>query len=361
MWYDLRWGHQTVWGDAKFLPGLTRFTADRITPSSALDLLVNRGTLLVINDEIAARPDMSEAARRAIIRHAVKAILGYGDALLYFLGAYHWSYRERAHRMSARTDVAPDFIELYENAIEFRFSPNYAIFDGKGEVEWLDGIRMAVEVVHLRVESQRLGVRDLTWDNYLSVVLDKSLVSTVSDPLEMARRSKAVVRKLSRRNDGVMSGKIGSLRPDLMIAWRLTPPRDQLAILFPVIAYDLSRGSLHSAAVATFGRVGRGPLRAAFLRAWGIHKDPNFAQAARVLGLDGTGPGAVLPRHFCIRLYEGTPSRPVQKTKRGSRHRPRTAGRPQTARFEQVFAHLIGKHRQNNLIHHGKRLQIRHE
>jgi hypothetical protein len=100
MWYDMRHGHKTLLGDRKFVPSLNRFRIDRILPSDVRNLLVNRGTLLALNDVLLDENPTDPAVRRAVVRHAVKAIIGYGDALLYTRGAYHWSYLEKQRRMA---------------------------------------------------------------------------------------------------------------------------------------------------------------------------------------------------------------------------------------------------------------------
>jgi hypothetical protein len=79
-----------------------------------------------------------------------------------------------------------------------------------------------------------------------------------------------------------MAGMTGSQG----LALATTPPRDLLGIIFPVVAYNLAEPEFRALARAAV----RGPedevgLRLAFLRAWGVHGDPNFGAAARKLGL----------------------------------------------------------------------------
>lgn len=83
-WYDMRFGHRTLLGDPGWAPSLDRFTAEAIQPSDARDLLVNRVTLLVINDAILELGVPAPDIRRQVIRHGLKAVIGAGDALLFF-------------------------------------------------------------------------------------------------------------------------------------------------------------------------------------------------------------------------------------------------------------------------------------
>jgi hypothetical protein len=87
--------------------------------------MVNCGTLLLINDLLLEDEVSSLERRRTIIRHVMKGIIGYGDALFYVLGAYHWSYQERQRRMRKQVSVPESFRHLYDEAMEFRFQPSY--------------------------------------------------------------------------------------------------------------------------------------------------------------------------------------------------------------------------------------------
>ncbi|HYI01101.1 hypothetical protein, partial [Hyalangium sp.] len=70
MWYDMRYGHKTALGDTAFLPSLTHFSREAIVPGDVRDLLVNRGTLLVINEALLEQGGVDDEQRRALVRHA---------------------------------------------------------------------------------------------------------------------------------------------------------------------------------------------------------------------------------------------------------------------------------------------------
>lgn len=280
MWYDMRFGHQTILGDPSYLPSLSRFTADRILASDIRDLVVNRGTLLVINDAVTALPAMRAGVWKALIRHAVKAVLGYGDALLYWRGTYHWSYAERQRRMAARLDVGADFRSLYDWAMEFRFRPDYSGWEGRDLRAWLDEVRAAVEPVHLEVEGRRCGIERLSWQEYPAAALRRGMRDGLSHPREAARRAKALLRHRGRF--GVWSCRELSLS--------MTPSRDLLGMVFPVIVYDIKEPAFRSMArLVVEGPDDSNGLRVAFLKSWGIHGDPNFEASARKLGLSFEG------------------------------------------------------------------------
>ena len=280
MWYDMRFGHHTILGAPTFLPSLSRFTADRILASDVRDLVVNRGTLLVINDAVMALSEPPAGVWKALIRHSVKAILGYGDSLLYWRKAYHWSYAERQRRMASRIDVGADFRSLYDWAMEFRFRPDYSGWEGRDLKVWLDEVRAAVEPVHLEVEGRRCGVENLTWRDYPVAALNRGLKDAFSHPREAARRLKALLQ-----NRGRLFSKTG-----FGISLALTPPRDVLGIVFPVIIYNVSDPGFRALArFAVDGPDEHNALRMAFLKAWGVYADPNFEASARKLGLEFQG------------------------------------------------------------------------
>lgn len=277
MWYDMRFGHQTILGDPSFLPSLSRFTADRILASDVRDLVVNRGTLLVINDAIMALPAPPPGVWKALIRHSVKAILGYGDSLLFWRGAYHWSYVERQRRMASRIDVGADFRSLYDWAMEFRFRPDYSGWENRDLKVWLNDVRSAVQSVHLEVEGRRCGVANLTWRKYPVAALQRGLKDAFSHPREAARRLKALMQNRSRLLAQLRFG----------VSLPLTPPRDVLGIVFPVIIYNITDPNFRDLArFALDGPDAHDGLRMAFLKAWGVYGDPNFEASARKLGVN---------------------------------------------------------------------------
>ncbi|WP_197474771.1 hypothetical protein, partial [Oleiphilus sp. HI0079] len=94
LWYDMMEGHRTLLGDAKFVPSIKHKQRD-IPAWDMRNLMVNRGSLLLLNQICLQNEERSQELDRLIIKHAMKAIIGYGDALLYSLDEYHWSYREK--------------------------------------------------------------------------------------------------------------------------------------------------------------------------------------------------------------------------------------------------------------------------
>ena len=66
MWYDMFLGHKTILGDAGLIPSLKKFRVERIPAWDIRNLLVNRGTLLVINDQIISEGQIDKKMGKVI-------------------------------------------------------------------------------------------------------------------------------------------------------------------------------------------------------------------------------------------------------------------------------------------------------
>ena len=276
MWYDMRFGHKTILGDGAYLPSLTQFSLDKVVPTDARNLLTNRGTLLIINDAILERGDLTEDDRRTIIKHVVKGVIGYGDALLFFLGDYDWSYLEKQKRMKARTDVDANFKHLYDECMEFRFRPNYALYLQRDLTEWMNGIRTALAIVHLQVEQKRLGLPEVGWDDYAEYAISHTLFEIQG------------LKGLAKKCLFMLKGKsltFGSLKAQL--GFRSAGTHNIMPIIYPAVAYQNQSPYLSKAAKIALNAASTSQvdLRHAYLRAWGTYGDTNFAAVLKKLRL----------------------------------------------------------------------------
>jgi hypothetical protein len=134
----------------------------------------------------------------------------------------------------------------------------------------------------------------LTWEQYPQAALGRGLRDGFSHPREAARRVKALLNNRGRFIQQVVGGTAShggtASRSALQLQLTLTPPRDLLGIVFPVIAYGLGEPAFRALArAAVQGPDDPNGLRLAFLRAWGLYGDPNFEAAARKLGLSFEG------------------------------------------------------------------------
>lgn len=231
LWYDVRFGHRVLLGDPYFLRDQERHRADALDPRDVRDLLVNRGTLLIINELALARVGgdggrLGTMWRQRIIRHAMKAIVGYGDALLYAARAYHWSYATKQRRMRTCALAEPAFARRYDRAITFRFTPDYALFDEVELGAWHRALIVQLEPVHRQFLAAVHG-HEPSWDAYPEQCLTHSLGRATRSPRDWARSVKHALRG---RRFG--RGTLGALS-------LFSSARDRLAAVFPAACYGV--------------------------------------------------------------------------------------------------------------------------
>ena len=275
MWYDMRNGHKTLLGDKDYVPSLTQFRLDRIRAWDVRNLLVNRGTLLIINDHMLASGPVTETTRRIVIKHVMKAIIGYGDALLYFLGDYDWSYQEKQRRMKNHPGVPANFKALYDEAIEFRFVPAYETYLERDPVAWMGDLREALAVIHLECESHRLRRPGITWSQYPSEAFAAVLRQDIGSPRAWAKKVVSYGRTAPCR--ARILGRAAAM------GCRAAGPAGQLPILFPVVGYDLDNAGYRDLAAGLLEAhdTETHELRRAYLMRWGAVGDSNFASLLR--------------------------------------------------------------------------------
>ena len=275
MWYDMRFGHKTVVGDAKLVPSLKRFSVERVPSWDIMNLLVNRGTLLVINDQLIVARELRPDDRQRVVKHAMKAIIGYGDALLYFLGRYDWSYAEKQKRMRACKDAPDAFRALYDEAIEFRFQPQYAAYVDRDLPAWMDELRIALAPIHLLCERKRLRCERLTWETYAETVFRRALWDDSRSPRGWAKKAVNLLRTPGRLPQGFSVGA--------QMGYRMLGLRGILPALFPVAAYHLEDVRFRElvAQCLRAQSTQMDELRRAYLFTWGSAVEPLLLDLAR--------------------------------------------------------------------------------
>ena len=146
--YDLVAGHRFLWGDAEArrLPGCAYHTHSENVPSAeATRLLMNRGSGLLFARVELERRTFSPAASDFVLRNIAKAQLACGDAVLTACGRYHWSCRERHHRLQQLAVSEPSpwldrVLRHHAVGVEFKLHPTdggwtrEALFGRHGDV-----------------------------------------------------------------------------------------------------------------------------------------------------------------------------------------------------------------------------------
>ncbi|MCJ8303257.1 hypothetical protein [Shewanella sp.] len=262
IWYDMRHGHRTLLGDEDFVPSLTQHTLQNIPAWDARNLLINRGSLLLINRFLLAQ-NKPERYRSTIIKHTMKAIIGYGDALLFSLGKYHWSYAEKQLRMANETSIEPEFKQLYLEAMNFRFSPSYTRFQNIELTAWNESIITALQPVHLRCERQRLNKPNLTWTSYLKYAASDAFWHNDNQ-----------VKNLIKRTLGMTAGLAIIQEPSPWTYLALTQA-EKLPLCFPYVLYRQGKQAENSADTLT----------RRYLKNWQDFVDANLSNLLDGLGL----------------------------------------------------------------------------
>lgn len=281
MWYDMRFGHKVIVGPDNYMDRYTHFNLENVQSSDALALLVNRGTLFVINQVMLDQNRiLTKDLRRAFTKHMIKAIIGYGDSLLYFLGDYNWSYEEKGRRMANRIDVPEDFREIYLDAIDFRFAPRYSDYEDRDPGEWLASTLALCEKIHLRCERIRLNDQTITWENHLSPFLRRALLDNFLSPRSWAKKILNSMKVPS----------IKGLEVSLVdrLGYRAGGPRGVLLATFPAVVYpEVSKLVKHKSAKFLLDEgQGMEELSESYLRWWAKAGDTNFLRGLVKMGIN---------------------------------------------------------------------------
>jgi hypothetical protein len=278
LWYDMRYGHKTLAGNEAFVPSLEQFTLDSVPATDFLRLMVNRGTLFLLNDLILARGNGSPSLRRAVIKHTFKAIIGYGDALLFQHGRYHWSYRAKQRAMREISHIHPEMARVYNDALEFRFRPDYDRFDAIDLAQWTQGFRDSLADVHLGFERWRLDAPQLEWPQYARQTLRREIVDGLAGPRATAR---------SLRNALTTPFIQSWLAPDMSLGCRMGGRRARLDAAFPTLAYRHTDAEAPALArrLLGAGTTEHLDLVDAYLDLWGVHGDENLGAVLKNLQL----------------------------------------------------------------------------
>jgi len=231
IWYDMRFGHKTIVGDENFVPSLKRFRLQTIPKWDARNLLVNRGTLMIINELLLKKKNPDNDVRKLIIKHINKAIIGYGDALLFFLDDYNWSYVEKQKRMQNRNDVSEDFKKIYDEAMEFRFQPKYENYINCDYIRWMEELKSHFEYIHKYCEAQHFGKPEIDWNEYLEIAFKQAFFERSPSVREFLKKLINIFENKKYHGKGSFLCKLG---------FKTSDSSGVLAILFPLIAYDLT-------------------------------------------------------------------------------------------------------------------------
>ena len=133
--YEMKYGHQVVWGDARILDHMPAYPHDRIPQSEGTRLLLNRGKLLLdVRRALRTGRALTGDERLRFVKFVYKALLAFGDCSLLLRRAYDLRYTVKKEGIGgAVPSDMPDpalMIEGYRRAIALKEWGDYSFLDG---------------------------------------------------------------------------------------------------------------------------------------------------------------------------------------------------------------------------------------
>jgi hypothetical protein len=179
--YDLMAGHRVLWSHPRALglPGCKQHSsAESIGEGEGTRLLMNRCSGLLFARTELERESFTPATGDYVRRNIAKVQLACGDALLAALGRYHWSCRERHHRLQhlAANESWPwleAVIRHHRAGVDFKLHP----VSSSAPRDVLRSLHAEVTALALQswlcVESRRLGCAFPSASTYAADPCDK--------------------------------------------------------------------------------------------------------------------------------------------------------------------------------------------
>lgn len=242
---DARHASRVLWGNPMVMNTLPHMALDEVPMIEGLWLLVNRGTLLLINrfEYLNNGIPLDEVRRKVVLRHIAKAVLGCGDAVLIGLGYYHWSYLEKRRRLedleAGEQCPVPGLCKAYTDALEWRLAPDHG---GRDASSVHHAQREALELAswtHLWFERRRLGLENLTWDDYPQAFAD--CLPSLRRAYAETRTSGGAIYPVAAAAYALAVGvkELGISQVCAAgIRWLPVHPRERLLCAFPGLAYS---------------------------------------------------------------------------------------------------------------------------
>jgi hypothetical protein len=281
-WYDIRKMHHIVEGADDLLSVIPSYGIGEIPQQEQARLVLNRAALLAINRLIwsirAGRP--SERQQQAMIKHAAKAILGFGDAVLLASGRYEVSYRKKVPALLEASEatgaVTEEFRELHRWATEFRFQPDYSNHAVDDIAAIMDVALREGQRIHLWFEERRIGDLAADWSDYLNRFEQSD--GQRSGPFRM-------LTDVPRRALQNLSAFGIPRRPSGRdLRWLPRDPFLRVMATLPAALYSDAAPAYRREAAQLLGAPGSDVLEP-FVNAWARVLDPNAGPVLQELGL----------------------------------------------------------------------------
>ena len=218
---EMLWGHRVVAGDAATLAAMPRMPFAGLVLAEFTRLMLNRGSLLLMNrNALATGTSREPQQREQFMKYLFKAVLACGDARLAAAGQYHPSYSEKWQRLQRlHWDGQEHFLLQYRMALEAKFHPAYEQYATASLEKCLQQVTDLWLETLAHLESVRLGSHAGSWEAYASPGVSKG-------------QSAPGLRGLVR-NVGVTLRDYGPLELLTNLRWSLRYPRERLISILP--------------------------------------------------------------------------------------------------------------------------------
>ena len=120
MWQELREAHIVIYGDKDVLTSMPNYDLHDLSRSEGLRLLLNRGAGLLFAKQKLRQDKISTEDCDFIGRNLYKAVLACGDIFLLLQNQYCLSVQ---NRLCLLEELDAKAVELYRQAVQFKFSP----------------------------------------------------------------------------------------------------------------------------------------------------------------------------------------------------------------------------------------------
>ena len=255
---EMLWGHRVVAGNPECLASMPRMPFAGLALAEFTRLMLNRGSLLLMNrNALATGTSREPQQREQFMKYLFKAVLACGDARLAAAGQYHPSYNEKWQRLQRLQWSGQEcFLPQYRIALEAKFHPAYEQYTAANLEKCLQQVTDLWLETLAHLESVRLGGHPGSWAAYASPGVSKG-------------QSAPGLRGLVR-NVGVTVRDYGPLELLTNLRWSLRYPRERLISILPELL--AGPGLVHDSQLTTaLGLAARGSwqqLVCSYLEQW---------------------------------------------------------------------------------------------
>ncbi len=226
---EMIWGHRVVAGASDALKAMPSMPFSSLPLGEFTRLLLNRGALLLMNQrQLAGGSTLSGEEQEVFFKYLFKAVLACGDARLAGNHSYHPSYVKKRDLLREMVwHGKGPFMDLYAQAWENKFHPDYGRYAGENAAAWQKRVVCVWLDTLSWFEQKRTGESTGDWDAYCSPAILKG----------QGHKSWGGLRNvaITLRDFGLAE----VLRQPL---WSLRYPRERLISALPLLLSNLGAG-----------------------------------------------------------------------------------------------------------------------